>query len=237
VHRLTRWDSGRTGTASRPHWPSSARPSPLPSRAWLVCWLVLPEPLPPPRRACRGPLPGSLLSAMTLRYREAREEAVGNMAKAFDGTLNDKATAMHFQRVVGSMVASSFGVGDPEGEVQRSPRPHAESANQHRRGAAVRRPRLRQQGPARCSPPRPKGGTGPLPCSPPSKPRSVPAKRATRRWMAYVVHRHPGRSIGRPPRPSWTPAGREGPGGYLQVPALSSRHQANGLRAFMRGRL
>ena len=81
MHRLTRW-------ASRAHRDSVATTlaklcpteTPLPSRAWLVCWLVQPEPLPPPRRACRGRSPGSLLAAMTSRYREAREEALGDLA-------------------------------------------------------------------------------------------------------------------------------------------------------------
>jgi hypothetical protein len=33
------------------------------------------------------------------------------MAEAFEGSLNDKATAMHFQRIVGSLVSSAVGSG------------------------------------------------------------------------------------------------------------------------------
>jgi hypothetical protein len=33
------------------------------------------------------------------------------MAEAFEGSLNDKATAMHFQRIVGSLVSSAVGAG------------------------------------------------------------------------------------------------------------------------------
>jgi hypothetical protein len=65
--------------------------------------------------------------------REAHEEAVGNMAKAFDGTLNDKATAMHFQRVVGSLVTSAFGAGQFYSQKISEARDlTAKSANEHR---------------------------------------------------------------------------------------------------------
>jgi len=37
--------------------------------------------------------------------------AVTRMADAFEGSLNDKATAMHFQRIVGSLVSSAVGAG------------------------------------------------------------------------------------------------------------------------------
>ena len=37
--------------------------------------------------------------------------AVKRMAEAFEGSLNDKATAMHFQRIVGSLVSSAVGAG------------------------------------------------------------------------------------------------------------------------------
>ena len=37
--------------------------------------------------------------------------AVKRMAEAFEGSLNDKATAMHFQRVVGALVSSAVGAG------------------------------------------------------------------------------------------------------------------------------
>ena len=37
--------------------------------------------------------------------------AVKRMAEAFEGSLNDKATAMHFQRIVGALVASAVGAG------------------------------------------------------------------------------------------------------------------------------
>ena len=33
------------------------------------------------------------------------------MAEAFEGSLNDKATAMHFQRIVGALVSSAVGAG------------------------------------------------------------------------------------------------------------------------------
>jgi hypothetical protein len=35
----------------------------------------------------------------------------GSMAEAFEDSLNDKATAMHFQRIVGALVASAVGAG------------------------------------------------------------------------------------------------------------------------------
>ena len=37
--------------------------------------------------------------------------AVKRMAEAFEGSLNDKATEMHFQRIVGSLVGSAVGAG------------------------------------------------------------------------------------------------------------------------------
>ena len=37
--------------------------------------------------------------------------AIKRMAEAFEGSLNDKATAMHFQRIVGSFVSSAVGAG------------------------------------------------------------------------------------------------------------------------------
>ena len=37
--------------------------------------------------------------------------AVKRMAEAFEGSLNDKATAMHFQRIVGALVSSAVGAG------------------------------------------------------------------------------------------------------------------------------
>jgi hypothetical protein len=40
--------------------------------------------------------------------REAHEEAIGRMANAFGETLGEKATAMHFQRLVGALVTSAF---------------------------------------------------------------------------------------------------------------------------------
>lgn len=65
--------------------------------------------------------------------REAHEEAVDNMAKAFDGTLNDKATAMHFPRVVGSLVTSAFGAGQFYSQKISEARDlTAKSANEHR---------------------------------------------------------------------------------------------------------
>jgi len=43
--------------------------------------------------------------------REAHEEAIGRMANAFGKTLGEKATAMHFQRIVGALVSSAFAAG------------------------------------------------------------------------------------------------------------------------------
>jgi len=43
--------------------------------------------------------------------REAHEEALGRMANAFGKTLGEKATAMHFQRIVGALVSSAFAAG------------------------------------------------------------------------------------------------------------------------------
>ena len=43
--------------------------------------------------------------------RDDHRRAVELMAAAFAGTLNEKATEMHFQRVVGSLVGSAFGAG------------------------------------------------------------------------------------------------------------------------------
>ena len=37
--------------------------------------------------------------------------AVKRMAEAFEGSLNEKATAMHFQRIVGALVASAIAAG------------------------------------------------------------------------------------------------------------------------------
>jgi hypothetical protein len=37
--------------------------------------------------------------------------AIKRMAEAFEGSLNDKATSMHFQRIVGSFVSSAVGAG------------------------------------------------------------------------------------------------------------------------------
>ena len=37
--------------------------------------------------------------------------AIKRMAEAFEGSLNDKATAMHFQRIVGALVSSAVGAG------------------------------------------------------------------------------------------------------------------------------
>jgi len=37
--------------------------------------------------------------------------ALKRMAEAFDGSLNDKATEMHFQRIVGALVSSAVGAG------------------------------------------------------------------------------------------------------------------------------
>ena len=38
--------------------------------------------------------------------------AIKRMAEAFEGSLNDKATAMHFQRIVGAGAIDVTGVGD-----------------------------------------------------------------------------------------------------------------------------
>jgi hypothetical protein len=43
--------------------------------------------------------------------REIHEEAIGRMANAFGDTLGERATAMHFQRLVGALVTSAFNAG------------------------------------------------------------------------------------------------------------------------------
>ncbi len=43
--------------------------------------------------------------------RDATEEHVALSAKALEGTLNEKAMAIHLQRVVGAFVSSAFGAG------------------------------------------------------------------------------------------------------------------------------
>ena len=43
--------------------------------------------------------------------REIHEEAIGRMANAFAETLGERATAMHFQRLVGALVTSAFNAG------------------------------------------------------------------------------------------------------------------------------
>jgi hypothetical protein len=43
--------------------------------------------------------------------REIHEEAIGRMAHAFGETLGERATAMHFQRLVGALVTSAFNAG------------------------------------------------------------------------------------------------------------------------------
>ena len=43
--------------------------------------------------------------------RAEHASAVNRMAEAFNGALNDKATTMHFQRIVGSLVGSAVGAG------------------------------------------------------------------------------------------------------------------------------
>lgn len=42
---------------------------------------------------------------------DAKQEALHIEHKAFDGALNEKATMMHFQRIVGSSVSSALGAG------------------------------------------------------------------------------------------------------------------------------
>ena len=43
--------------------------------------------------------------------RELHARALHDMAGGFAGALNDKATQMHFQRIVGSLVSSAVGAG------------------------------------------------------------------------------------------------------------------------------
>ena len=43
--------------------------------------------------------------------RAEHASALKRMAEAFEGSLNDKATAMHFQRIVGALVSSAVGAG------------------------------------------------------------------------------------------------------------------------------
>jgi len=43
--------------------------------------------------------------------RAEHASALKRMAEAFDGALNDKATVMHFQRIVGALIGSAAGAG------------------------------------------------------------------------------------------------------------------------------
>jgi len=43
--------------------------------------------------------------------RAEHASALKRMAEAFDGALNDKATTMHFQRIVGALIGSATGAG------------------------------------------------------------------------------------------------------------------------------
>ena len=112
------------------------------------------------------------------------------------------------------MVASSLGVGDPKGEVQRPRDLTVNSANQHRRGAADRRlwldskaQRARRRDRRRAQAPYPAR----------HRRRRAPYLQGGRPGDGWPTSSaaNPGRSIGRPPRPSWTPSGREGLGWVL----------------------
>ena len=92
-------------------WPRTA-PSPPPSATPAP-----PSPSRPPPSSAHQGVAENVAQAFGLivpEYDAIRIEhttAVKRMAEAFEGSLNDKATAMHFQRIVGALVASAVGAG------------------------------------------------------------------------------------------------------------------------------
>ena len=52
-----------------------------------------------------------LLASRFPTIRAEHASALKRLAEAFEGSLNDKATEMHFQRVVGALVGSAVGAG------------------------------------------------------------------------------------------------------------------------------
>ena len=107
--------SGRTDTGSQPLWPScpagacSTSCSPAAGdtitfeRATAVC--------PNERIAANLARNFGLDPVDYHAVREAHAEALGRMANGFGETQGEKATAMHFQRIVGLLVGSAFAAG------------------------------------------------------------------------------------------------------------------------------
>ena len=80
--------------------------------------------------------------------------ALNQLAEAFEGALNDKATAMHFQRIVGALVSSAVGAGrfysEKVSEARTPPPapPTAATTNTEPRSAS----KARRSGPANSQP-------------------------------------------------------------------------------------
>ena len=107
--------------------------------------------------------------------RAEHASALKRMAEAFEGSLNDKATEMHFQRIVGALVGSAVGAGrfysTKVGEAR------AATARAADGGDAEHGPRsaskARRSGPANSQP---TWRCRPTPCSPPPTARSTPTR-------------------------------------------------------------
>jgi hypothetical protein len=97
--------------------------------------------------------------------RAEHASALKRMAEAFEGSLNEKATEMHFQRIVGALVGSAVGAGrfysTKVGEAAPRPPgpPTAAMTNTGPRSAS----KARRSGPANSPPTWP---CRPMPCSP-----------------------------------------------------------------------
>ena len=61
--------------------------------------------------------------------RAEHASALKRMAEAFEGSLNDKATEMHFQRIVGALVGSAVGAGRFYSTKVARPPPRRRAAN------------------------------------------------------------------------------------------------------------
>ena len=92
----------RSGTSAKSAKPAPARRSPLKWRSSSV-----------PTWAPRTPSPRPSVSSIPEyeEIREQHEKALRQMWLSFDEALNERATAMHFQRIVGSLVSSAVGAG------------------------------------------------------------------------------------------------------------------------------
>ena len=93
-------------------WPRTA-PSPPPSAKPAP-----PSPSRPPPSSAHtrasprtSPRPSAFWFPEYEAIRAQHSIAVKRMAEAFEGSLNDKGTAMHFQRIVGALVSSAVGAG------------------------------------------------------------------------------------------------------------------------------